>query len=63
MSLIAPNLGNIVVGTLIILILAYALRNLIKSFGQCTCHCANCPKEIAQKCHCQMKENKEKVEE
>lgn len=55
MSFITLNLGNIVVGSLVVIVVGYAVRNLIKNFGQCSCKCANCPKEIAKKCNCHIK--------
>ncbi|MDO4218639.1 MAG: hypothetical protein Q4C78_01455 [Synergistaceae bacterium] len=65
MTLITQNLGNIIVGSLVVLILAIALRNIIKNFGHCNCHCADCPKEIAKDCHCCIKSkvDTKKVEE
>ena len=57
MNFIMNNIGNIVVGAIIFLVLIYAVRNIIKNFGHCGCNCAKCPKEISKDCHCHEKED------
>ncbi len=63
MNFITQNLGNIVVGSLVVIILFYALRSLIRSFRHCSCRCADCPNEIAKDCHCHIKEESNEKKE
>lgn len=56
MSFIQTNMGNIVVGSILVAVLFLALRKIIKDrkAGGCGCGCTNCPS--AGCCHTTKKE-------